>query len=149
MRIILKTSPEPMAQIQNNFTALFLITPSTKIAQMVPLACTEGLPELWIRNIFKQHFLFNHWLKFKIISQNYSSWCILPKLLNGCPLLNKGAPREPPRDFKIRNVFKRHLLIHWSQLQNDFTESCFSWCTLPKWHKGFCSTEKRGRQSSR
>ena len=30
-------SPEPQVQIQNNFTEVFLIIPSTKIAQMVPL----------------------------------------------------------------------------------------------------------------
>ena len=29
--------PEPLVQIQNNFTELFLMMPSTKIAQMVPL----------------------------------------------------------------------------------------------------------------
>ena len=34
---------------------------------------------LKIRNIFKQHLLDN-WSKFKIISQNCSLWCLLPKL---------------------------------------------------------------------
>ena len=34
-KIFLTTSPEVLAQIQNNFTELFLITPSNKIAQMV------------------------------------------------------------------------------------------------------------------
>ena len=32
-----KSTPEPLTQIQNNFTELFLIIPSTKIAQMVTL----------------------------------------------------------------------------------------------------------------
>ena len=31
------TSPESLVQIQNNFTELLLMMPSTKIAQMVPL----------------------------------------------------------------------------------------------------------------
>ena len=47
------TSPEPLLQIQNNFTELFLWIPSTKIAQMVTLHWTKGLPELQIRNTFK------------------------------------------------------------------------------------------------
>ena len=65
----------PLLQIQNNFTELFLIIPSTKIAQMGSLRGTKGLPELQIRNDFKWHFLLNHWSKFKMISQNCSSWC--------------------------------------------------------------------------
>ena len=67
-----------MVQIQNNFTELFLIIPFTKIAQMVLLHWTKGPQELQIRNIFKH--LLNHWSKFEIISQNCSSWCLLPKL---------------------------------------------------------------------
>ena len=45
-RALDKKSPEPMAQIQKNFTELILIIPSTKIAQMVPLCWTKGLSEL-------------------------------------------------------------------------------------------------------
>ena len=44
-----------MVQIQNNFTELFFMMPSTKIAQMVPLRWTKELPELKKRNIFKRH----------------------------------------------------------------------------------------------
>ena len=40
------TSPEPLVQIQNNFTELFLMMASTKIAQMVSLDQIKGLPEL-------------------------------------------------------------------------------------------------------
>ena len=40
------TSPEPQVQIKNKFTVLFLMMPSTKIAEMVPLHRTKGLPEL-------------------------------------------------------------------------------------------------------
>ena len=36
-RFLQTKTPEQLAQIQNNFTELFLIAPSTKIAQMVPL----------------------------------------------------------------------------------------------------------------
>ena len=64
----------------NNFTELFLWIPSTKIAQMVMLCWTKGLPELQIRNTFKHYFLLKHWSKFKIISQDCSSWCLLPIL---------------------------------------------------------------------
>ena len=47
IRNILKTSPpEPLTQIQNNFTELFLIIPSNKIAQMITLRWKKGLPEL-------------------------------------------------------------------------------------------------------
>ena len=38
--------PAPLVQIQDNCTALFLIISSTKIAQMVALHWTKGLPEL-------------------------------------------------------------------------------------------------------
>ena len=74
-----KTSPfEPLVQIHNISSELFLIIPSTKIAQMVWLHWTKGPPELQIRNLFKPHLL-NHWSEFKIISQNCSSCCPLPK----------------------------------------------------------------------
>ena len=72
--------PEPLTQIQNFFTELFLWIPSTKIAQMVMLRWTKWLPKLQIRNTFKGHFLLNHWFKFKIISQNCTSSCLLPIL---------------------------------------------------------------------
>ena len=32
-RVLYKKSPEPLAQIQNNFTEIFLIIPSTKFAK--------------------------------------------------------------------------------------------------------------------
>ena len=47
-------SPELLVQIQNNSTELFLLIPSTKIAQMVPLCWIKGPPELQIRNIFNK-----------------------------------------------------------------------------------------------
>ena len=45
-KCLLMASPEPLAQIQNDFTELFLIMDSTKFAEMVPLHWTKGLPEL-------------------------------------------------------------------------------------------------------
>ena len=39
------TSPEPLVQIQYTLTEMFLIMPSTKIAQMFPLRQTKGLPD--------------------------------------------------------------------------------------------------------
>ena len=40
-----QTSPEPMVQIHNNFTEMFLMIPSTKIAQRVGLHQTKVQPE--------------------------------------------------------------------------------------------------------
>ena len=40
------SSPEPLVQIQNNFTELFLMMASTEIAQTVLLGFIKGLPEL-------------------------------------------------------------------------------------------------------
>ena len=37
---------EPLVQILNNFSELFLIIPSTKISQMIPLRWAKGPPEL-------------------------------------------------------------------------------------------------------
>ena len=47
IRNAIKTaSPEPLIQIQYNFTEMFLIMPSSKIAQMIPLHRIKGPPEL-------------------------------------------------------------------------------------------------------
>ena len=43
-------SSEPLVQIQNNFTELFLMMASTKIAQMVQPGWIKGPPELLINN---------------------------------------------------------------------------------------------------
>ena len=64
-------------QIQKYFTEMFLIMPSTKIAQIVPLRSAKGC-----QSFFKWHLLLNHWSNFKIISQKCSSWCPLLKLHN-------------------------------------------------------------------
>ena len=72
--------PEPFVHIQNNFTGLFLMMPSSKIAQMVPVHWTKGLPEVKIRNVFKQYLLLNHLFKFHITSHERSQWCPLSKL---------------------------------------------------------------------
>ena len=46
-KYLLKTPPpEPLVQIKGYFTELLLMMPSTKIAQMVTLHRTMGLPEL-------------------------------------------------------------------------------------------------------
>ena len=73
------TSLEPLVQIQNNFTELFLMMLSIEIAQMVLLSQTKGPPVLKIGNIFKR-LLLNHWSKIQIISQNCSWWCSLPEM---------------------------------------------------------------------
>ena len=64
------TSPsELLAQIHNNFIQMFLIRPSIKIVQMVPLCRTKWQPELKIE-IFSQHHF--RWTEFKIITHNVS-----------------------------------------------------------------------------
>ena len=42
---------------QNDFTELFLMMYSIKIAQMVPLQWTKGLPDILMRNVFKKNLL--------------------------------------------------------------------------------------------
>ena len=67
-------SRQPLTQIQNNFTELFLWIPSTKIAQMHGYAL---LNKRAARDPDKKFLLvaiyLNHWSKFKIISQDRSS----------------------------------------------------------------------------
>ena len=46
LEMSLKTIPNSHVQIQKDFTELFLRMHSTKIAQMVPIYWTKGLPEL-------------------------------------------------------------------------------------------------------
>ena len=100
-RFFKMTSPEPLVQIQNNFTELFLLIPSTKLAQMVLLRWTKGPPEPQKRNIFKRHLLRNHLSKFKIISQNCSSEYPLENCTNGSTPLNKGAARAPDKKYLL------------------------------------------------
>ena len=49
-----KSPPEPLVQIQNNFTKMFLQMPSTKIDQNVQFGWTTWLPEL------KKEISLNH-----------------------------------------------------------------------------------------
>ena len=47
----MKSSPEPLIQIQNNFTEMFLVIPCTKIAYTIQLDCKEP-PKLKIEISF-------------------------------------------------------------------------------------------------
>ena len=47
MKYLLKTSPEPLVQIKNNFTKVFLMMPSNKIAQMGLLCFKQNLLNYW------------------------------------------------------------------------------------------------------
>ena len=67
----------PNSKLFHRIVPLYTLHQNCK---MVPLCWTKGLPELQIRNIFKRHLLLSHWSKFKLISQNCYSWCLLPKL---------------------------------------------------------------------
>ena len=107
-----------LVQIQNNITELFLIIHSTTFAQMAPLRWTKGLPELHIRNIFKRHLYLNHWSKFKIISQNFSSWCLLLNLHKWFCSTKHGAARALDKKCLLMK-FPTEPLI---QIQNNFTE---------------------------
>ena len=53
--LLITFPPEPLVQIQNYFTELFLMMASTKIVQTVSLSLIQGSPELQIRNIFKRN----------------------------------------------------------------------------------------------
>ena len=66
--------------------------PLPKIAQMVPLRRTKGLPELQIRNTFKWHFLLNHWSKFKI-HRIFPHDAFYENCTKGSSPVNKGAAR--------------------------------------------------------
>ena len=105
--------------IQNNFTELFLITPSTNTAQMVPLFWTKGLSELQIRNIFKQYFPPE--LLAQIQKKFTELFLITPstKTAQMVPLLwTKGLP-----ELQIRTIFKLYFPPELlAQIQNNFTE---------------------------
>ena len=131
-------SPEPLVQIQNNFTELFLLIPSTKLAQIVLLRWTKGPPEPQIRNIFKRHLLWNHLSKFKIISQN------LENSTNGSAPLNRGAARAPDKKYLLTTSPPKPLV----QTSYNFTWM-FPITPSFKLHKWFCSMEQEGCQSSR
>ena len=98
---------------------------------MVTLCWTKGLPELQIRITFKLHFLLNHWSKFKIISQDYSSWCFLPKLHKWFQSTDKGAARA--LDKKCLQSTPPEPLV---QISYNFTLMFpWWWCPLLKLHK--------------
>ena len=127
-----KTSPpEPLTQIQNNYTKLFLYQNCTN--GYAPL--TKGLPELQIRNTFKRLFLLIHWSKFKIISQGCSSWCLLPILHK----LFQSAEQRGCQSF-IRNVFNRLFLLNlvWCNKPKYVTEDCFYLSKHTWWNASFC-----------
>ena len=92
-KCLLKTlPPEPLVQIQNYLTELFLIMPLPKLR--IWFHSTEkGSPELQIWNIFKQHPLLNHCSKFKIISQNFPHDAIYQNCTNGSAPPNKWAAK--------------------------------------------------------
>ena len=104
---------------------------------MVPLHRTKEPPELQIRNIFKRHLILNLWSKFKIVSQNFSSWCLLPNLHKWCRLAEKRDARAPDE-----NIFKTHLLLnYWSKFK-IISQNCSSWYPLPKLHKWLPLTKR-------
>ena len=109
------TSPDPLVQIQNDFTELFLIShPTTKIAQMVSIYWTKGLPELLIRNVFKQHILLNHCSKFTHKAHYHTC-------TNGLEALNKKAARAIDKKYLKWPL----LLNNWSKFKINVPHHAF------------------------
>ena len=167
--LLMAFPPEPQVQIQNNFTGLFFMIPSSNIAQMFPVHWTGAAKALdkkclkmtsFFEPLVQISYNFN-WIlsmissfkiakkgsalpnrrttQIQIISQNRSSWYPLPKLRKWSAPLNKRAARA-----LIRNTFKLHFLLnHWSKFK-IISQHCSSWYLLPRLHKWFQSTEQRG-----
>ena len=103
-----------------NFTWIFLMMPSFKIAQMVPLHLTGGLTEL------QKRF-------FKMISpeqlvQIYDNSTELFLLIPYIKIAQMILPRwtKGPSELQIRNIFIRHLLLnHWSKFK-IISQNCSS-----------------------
>ena len=108
--------PEPLVQLQNDFTELFLIMPFTKIAQMVLLYCSKGPQELKIRNISKRYLLNQ--------CQN-SNYFI--RIVPHDAFLHSGSSLLLPNKRAARALNKKCILITSPpeplvQIQNNFTE---------------------------
>ena len=56
--------------------------------------------------------------------------------INGSVPPNKRTARAPDK-----KSFKQHLLNHWPKFI-IISQNCSSWCTLPKFHKWFHSTDQ-------
>ena len=89
---------------------------STKIAQTVLLGQLKGLPELSMRNVLKWHLL-KHWVKFKIISQKFASWCSLLKLDKWFCSTKKGAARALDKKYLQKKSSEPLVQNH-----NNYTE---------------------------
>ena len=77
------TSPELLVQIQNNFTELFLIMSSSKIAQMVSLYPTKWLQEIQkyrYRAVDKKYLITTSSPEGLVQIQNNFSKCPPPKM---------------------------------------------------------------------
>ena len=106
-----------MVQIHFFFTELFLITPSTEIAQMVPLAEKRSLG-LQIRNIFKWHLLLKHWSKVKLFHRIVPHDAFYQHCTNSSSPPNKGAARTLDKKFLLMTFPPEQLV----QIQNNFTD---------------------------
>ena len=68
------TSPEPLVQIQNNFSEMLLIMLSVEMPKRFCPAKQDVS-----RALGKKYFLLNHWSKCEMISQKCLSLCPLTK----------------------------------------------------------------------
>ena len=93
---------------------------------MVPFRRSEGRPKLQIRNIFKRHFLLNHWSKYKIFSQKCSDTVphdvIYQNYTSVSTALNKRAARALDKKCLETTISTESLF----QIQNNFTSQIVS-----------------------
>ena len=67
---------------------------------------------------------------------NVPNNALFQNCINGFAPPNRGTARAPDK-----NYFTRHLLLnHWPKF-NIISRNCSAWCTLPKFHKWFHSTD--------
>ena len=106
-----------MVRFQNNFTWVFLPSPSTKIAKTVPLLPNKMAARAKNRNIFKRYLLLSQWPDFKIISHECSYYHPLPKLLKRFRSTRTRWPLELKIEISLNTISS--LASAW--FQNNFT----------------------------
>ena len=81
-------TPEPLVQIWNNYTWMFRLMPTTKIAQTVPLSLSNKMANrAKNRNILRWHIL-DHLSKFKTLSYTaVTVLCPWTRRINPCLVL--------------------------------------------------------------
>ena len=96
----LKTTfpPEPLIQIQNNFTGLFLMMTSSNIAQMVSVHWTKGLTELYIKMSLNNMSSWTTGRNFILLHMNVPHDALFQNCINGSAPPNRRAARAPSKN---------------------------------------------------